>query len=128
MIQDKLDRPATCRRGRCQDRPSARAASFLRENCGTARRCVGEGTVYGLAHASAKKPIGIVPVSPCALAALLAVVYFREGRAQDALTTVEKAYDEVTKYKLAPQFHNQVIKIGKAIERRFRCPANLVPA
>ena len=77
---------------------------------------VGEGTVYGLAHASAKKPIGIVPVSPCALAALLAVVYFREGRAQDALTTVEKAYDEVTKYKLAPQFHNQVIKIGKAIE------------
>ena len=78
--------------------------------------CVGEKTVYGPAHASAKKPIGIVPVSPCALAALLAVVYFREGRAQDALTTVEKAYDEVTKYKLAPQFHNQVIKIGKAIE------------
>jgi hypothetical protein len=28
---------------------------------------------------------------------------------------VEKAYDEVTKYKLAPQFHNQVLKIGKAI-------------
>jgi len=47
--------------------------------------------------------------------ALLAVVYFREGRTQDAITTVEKAYDEVTKYKLAPQFHNQVIKIGKAI-------------
>ena len=47
--------------------------------------------------------------------ALLAVVYFREGRVQEALTTVEKAYDEVTKYKLAPQFHNQVVKIGKAI-------------
>jgi tetratricopeptide (TPR) repeat protein len=47
--------------------------------------------------------------------ALLAVVYFREGRTLDALTTVEKAYDEVTKYKLTPQFHNQVIKIGKAI-------------
>jgi tetratricopeptide (TPR) repeat protein len=47
--------------------------------------------------------------------ALLAVVYFREGHIQDALTTVEKAYDEVTKYKLAPQFHNQVLKIGKAI-------------
>jgi len=47
--------------------------------------------------------------------ALLAVVYLREGRIQDALTTVEKAYDEVTKYKLAPQFHNQVLKIGKAI-------------
>src|ERR1700704_5920606 len=29
--------------------------------------------------------------------ALLAVVYLREGRIQDALTTVEKAYDEVTK-------------------------------
>ena len=47
--------------------------------------------------------------------ALLAVVYFREGRAQEALTSLEKAYEEVTKYKLAPQFHNQVIKIGKAI-------------
>jgi tetratricopeptide (TPR) repeat protein len=47
--------------------------------------------------------------------ALLAAVYSREGRTQDALTTVEKAYDEVTKYQLAPQFHNQVIKIGKAI-------------
>jgi tetratricopeptide (TPR) repeat protein len=47
--------------------------------------------------------------------ALLAVVYFREGRTQEALATVEKAYNEVTKYKLAPQFHNQVVKIGKAI-------------
>jgi tetratricopeptide (TPR) repeat protein len=47
--------------------------------------------------------------------ALLAVVYFREGRIQDALATVEKAYDEVTKYKLAPRFHNEVVKIGKAI-------------
>ena len=47
--------------------------------------------------------------------ALLAVVYFREGRIQDALTTVEKAYSEVTKSKLAPQFHNEVLKIGKAI-------------
>ena len=116
MIQDKLDGPSACGRGPCQNSLLSRTGAFLRENCGTARRCVGEGTVYGLAHASAKKPIGIVPVSPCALAALLAVVYFREGRAQDALTTVEKAYDEVTKYKLAPQFHNQVIKIGKAIE------------
>lgn len=47
--------------------------------------------------------------------ALLAVVYLREGRTQEALATIEKAYDEVTKYKLAPQFHNQVVKIGKAI-------------
>jgi tetratricopeptide (TPR) repeat protein len=47
--------------------------------------------------------------------ALLAVVFLREGRTQDALMTVEKAYDEVTKYKLAPQFHNQVINIGRAI-------------
>ena len=47
--------------------------------------------------------------------ALLAVVYFREGRNQDALTTIEKAYDEVTKYKLAPKFRNEVVKIGKAI-------------
>ena len=116
MIQDKLDGPSACGRGPCQNSLLSRTGAFLRENCGTARRCVGEATVYGLAHAAAKKPIGIVPVSPCALAALLAVVYFREGRAQDALTTVEKAYDEVTKYKLAPQFHNQVIKIGKAIE------------
>ena len=30
---------------------------------------VGEGTVYRLAQASAKNPIGIAPVSPCALAA-----------------------------------------------------------
>jgi len=47
--------------------------------------------------------------------ALLAVVYFRKGRVEDALTTIEKAYEEVTKYKLAPQFHNQVLEIGKAI-------------
>ena len=47
--------------------------------------------------------------------ALLAVVYFGEGRVQDALATVEKAYDEVTKYKLAAKFQNNVVKIGKAI-------------
>jgi len=47
--------------------------------------------------------------------ALLAAVYFREGRAQDALVTIEKAYDEVTKYKLAPRYHNEVVSIGKAI-------------
>jgi tetratricopeptide (TPR) repeat protein len=47
--------------------------------------------------------------------ALLAVVYFREGRVQEALTTVEKAYDEVTKYKLASRYQNEVVKIGKAI-------------
>jgi tetratricopeptide (TPR) repeat protein len=47
--------------------------------------------------------------------ARIAVVYFREGRTQDALAAVEKAYDEVTKYRLAPQFHNEVVKIGKAI-------------
>jgi tetratricopeptide (TPR) repeat protein len=46
---------------------------------------------------------------------LLAVVYFREGRIQDALTTVENAYDEVTKYKLAPHYYNEVVKIGKVI-------------
>lgn len=47
--------------------------------------------------------------------ALLAVVYFREGRLKDALTTIEKGYDEVTTYKLAPSFQNEVIKIGKGI-------------
>lgn len=47
--------------------------------------------------------------------ALLAVVYFREGRIQEALTTVERAYDEVMKYSLAPQFHNDVVKVGQAI-------------
>jgi tetratricopeptide (TPR) repeat protein len=47
--------------------------------------------------------------------ALLAVVYFREGRVPDALKTIEKAYDEVDKYKLAPQFYNSVIKIGRDI-------------
>ncbi len=30
---------------------------------------VGEGTVYRLAHASAKNPLGVAPVSPCAVAA-----------------------------------------------------------
>ncbi len=30
---------------------------------------VGEGTVYRMAHASAKNPIGTAPVSPCAVAA-----------------------------------------------------------
>jgi len=47
--------------------------------------------------------------------ALLAVVYLREGRVQDALTTIEKAYAEVIKHNLAPQFHNEVVEIGKAI-------------
>jgi tetratricopeptide (TPR) repeat protein len=47
--------------------------------------------------------------------ALLAVVYFREGRVQDALTTVEKAYDEVTNYKLAANYRNEILSIGKAI-------------
>jgi tetratricopeptide (TPR) repeat protein len=47
--------------------------------------------------------------------ALLAVVYFRESRVQDALHTVEKAYDEVTKYNLDPQYRNEVENIGKAI-------------
>jgi tetratricopeptide (TPR) repeat protein len=39
--------------------------------------------------------------------ALLAVVYFREGRVQAALAAVEKAYDEISKYKLAL---NSIIK------------------
>ncbi|HTV58195.1 MAG TPA: helix-turn-helix domain-containing protein [Verrucomicrobiae bacterium] len=30
---------------------------------------VGEGTVYRLAHASAKNPIGTAPVTPCTVAA-----------------------------------------------------------
>ncbi len=47
--------------------------------------------------------------------AMLAVVYFREGRTQDALKTVEKAYEEVTKYNLAPQYRSEVESIGKAI-------------
>jgi tetratricopeptide (TPR) repeat protein len=47
--------------------------------------------------------------------ALLAVVYLRESRVQDALATVEKAYDEVTNYKLAPNYRNEVLSIGKAI-------------
>jgi hypothetical protein len=47
--------------------------------------------------------------------ALLSVVYFREGRIQDALSTVEKAYDEVTKYNLGPQYRNEVENIGRSI-------------
>jgi hypothetical protein len=47
--------------------------------------------------------------------ALLAVVYFREGLIQDALNTVEKAYDEVTKYNLAARHRNDVESIGKSI-------------
>jgi tetratricopeptide (TPR) repeat protein len=46
---------------------------------------------------------------------LLAVVYFRESRIQDALKTAEKAYDDVTKYKLPSRYQNEVVKIGKAI-------------
>jgi hypothetical protein len=55
--------------------------------------------------------------------ALLAVVYFREGRVQDSLTTIENAYEEVTKYKLASEVHNQVINIGKAIATASGDPA-----
>ena len=47
--------------------------------------------------------------------ALLAVVYFREDRVQDALNSIEKAYDEVTKYNLAPRYRNDVETIGKSI-------------
>ena len=47
--------------------------------------------------------------------ALLAVVYFREGRTQDALNTIEKAYDEVTKYNIPPQYRTEVENIGKSI-------------
>jgi len=47
--------------------------------------------------------------------ALLAFVYFREGRVEDALGTVENAYDEVTKYNLASQFRTEVENIGKSI-------------
>ena len=46
---------------------------------------------------------------------LLAVVYFREGLVQDALNSVEKAYDEVTKYNLASQYRNEVVNIGQSI-------------
>jgi tetratricopeptide (TPR) repeat protein len=47
--------------------------------------------------------------------ALLAVVYFREGHTRDALATIDKAYDEVTKYHLAPQFNKDVVQVGQAI-------------
>jgi tetratricopeptide (TPR) repeat protein len=47
--------------------------------------------------------------------ALLAVVYFREGLVQDALNSVEKAYDEVTKYNLASQYRNEIVNIGQSI-------------
>jgi tetratricopeptide (TPR) repeat protein len=47
--------------------------------------------------------------------ALLAIVYLREGRIQEALNTVEKAYNQVTKYNLAPRYLKEVTDIGKAI-------------
>jgi tetratricopeptide (TPR) repeat protein len=47
--------------------------------------------------------------------ALLAVVYFREGRTQDSLNTVEKAYGEVTKYDLDTSYYNGVVDVGKRI-------------
>jgi tetratricopeptide (TPR) repeat protein len=47
--------------------------------------------------------------------ATLALVYFRGGRVQESLETVEKAYDEVATYKLAPNYYKQVVKTGKMI-------------
>ncbi|HYR92192.1 MAG TPA: tetratricopeptide repeat protein [Terriglobia bacterium] len=47
--------------------------------------------------------------------ALLAVVYFREGRLREALSTLEKAYADVTNYKLDPIYRNELLSIGKAI-------------
>ena len=47
--------------------------------------------------------------------ALLAVVYFREGLIQNALSAADKAYDQVTKYNLAPQYRNEVVNIGQSI-------------
>ncbi len=44
--------------------------------------------------------------------ALLGVVYLREGLIQDALNTVEKAYDEVMKYNLAAQYRTDIESIG----------------
>jgi len=46
---------------------------------------------------------------------LLAVVYLREGLIQRALDTAEKAYEEVTKYNLAPQYRNEVEGVGRSI-------------
>jgi tetratricopeptide (TPR) repeat protein len=53
--------------------------------------------------------------SRCRSYALLAVVYFREGRAQDSLATIEKAWIEVTKYDLDPTYYNDVVSVGKRI-------------
>jgi tetratricopeptide (TPR) repeat protein len=47
--------------------------------------------------------------------ALLAVVYFREGRTQESLATMDKAFDEVTKYELDASYYNQVLELGKRI-------------
>lgn len=49
--------------------------------------------------------------------ALLAVVYFREGKTEDSLATIDKAYEQVAKYKLAPKFRNVVVSTGKAIAK-----------
>jgi tetratricopeptide (TPR) repeat protein len=46
---------------------------------------------------------------------LLAMVYFREGRTQDALATMEKAYDEVSKFNLDAAYFNDVVTVGRRI-------------
>jgi tetratricopeptide (TPR) repeat protein len=55
--------------------------------------------------------------------ALLSVVYFREDRVQEALKTVEKAYDEVTTHKLDSVYRNQVLTVGKGIASASGDPA-----
>jgi tetratricopeptide (TPR) repeat protein len=53
--------------------------------------------------------------SRCRSYALLAVVYFREGRTQESLATIEKAYVEVTKYDLDASYYDDVVSVGKRI-------------
>ena len=64
----RLGRKAKGKRGCREDCLLTLAGAIVGEDC-SAARSRGEGTVYRLAHASAKNPIGIAPVSRYAQAA-----------------------------------------------------------
>jgi tetratricopeptide (TPR) repeat protein len=47
--------------------------------------------------------------------AYLGIVYLREGRTADALTTVDSAYTEAKKPNVSPSFVSEVVQIGRSI-------------
>ena len=58
---------------------------------------------------------GFLRGSQARTAAYLAIVYVREGRLADALSTAELAYQRATQPYVPKEFFNEVVKLGSAV-------------